>query len=122
MKTDEGEWWYCDGFKTNTFATGTQVGVRFDEPEKLTLTAALENVRPGGYIPEEHIKDMDIDGVDVSITYPSEGLLLYSVPDSQLLTGVFEIYNDWLAELILVDQNNRFVEYLEGVKHEATVH
>ena len=40
-------------------------------------------------------------GVDVSITYPSEGLLLYSVPDSQLLTGVFEIYNDWLAELIL---------------------
>ena len=41
---------------------------------------------------------MDIDGVDVSILYPTLGLLLYKVPDSDLLTAVLRTYNDWLAE------------------------
>ena len=58
----------------------------------------VENVRPGGYVPEERIKDMDADGVDVIIIYPSAGLLLYSLPDSALVTALFKTYNDWLAE------------------------
>ena len=58
----------------------------------------FENVRPGGYIPEEQIKDMDLDGIDVSILYPTLGLQLFKVPDSELLTAVFKTYNDWLAE------------------------
>src|SRR3989442_1250642 len=45
-----------------------------------------------------HVKDMDTDGVDVSIVYPTVGLLLYSVQDSALLTAIFRTYNDWLAE------------------------
>ena len=52
----------------------------------------------GGWIPEEHMKDMDADGVDVSIVYPTVGLLLYSTPDSDLLTEIFRTYNDWLSE------------------------
>ena len=36
--------------------------------------------------------------MDVSIIYPTVGLLLYSVPDSELLTSVFRTYNDWIAE------------------------
>ena len=55
-------------------------------------------MRPGGYIPEEHVKDMDIDGIDVSIVYPTVGLGLYSVPDSDLLTSIFKTYNDWVGE------------------------
>ena len=49
----------------------SQAGVRFEEPDKLKDDAAFEDVRPGGYIPEEHVKDMDLDGVDVSIIYPT---------------------------------------------------
>jgi predicted TIM-barrel fold metal-dependent hydrolase len=41
---------------------------------------------------------MDADDVDVSIVYPTVGLLLYSVPDSALLSEIFRGYNDWLAE------------------------
>ena len=55
-------------------------------------------MRPGGYIPEEHIKDMDIDGIDVSIVYPTTGLGLYSVPDADLLTSLSRTYNDWVGE------------------------
>src|SRR5260370_27688745 len=41
---------------------------------------------------------MDVDGVDVRIVYPTVGLLLYSVPDSALLSEIFRGYNNWLAE------------------------
>lgn len=96
---EEGfDWWYCDGLRLISTQAGAQTGKRFEEPEKLTRKELFENVRPGGYIPEEHVKDMDADGVDVSILYPTIGLLLYSVPDTELVTASFRVYNDWVAE------------------------
>jgi len=51
-------------------------------------------VRPGGYIPEEHAKDMD-----AGVLFPTVGFLLYNVvQDSKLLTALFRTYNDWVAE------------------------
>ena len=42
---------------------------------------------------------MDADGIDVSIIYPSCGLVLYGkVPDGDLLSAVFRSYNDYLGE------------------------
>ena len=41
---------------------------------------------------------MDIDGIDVSIVYPTTGLGLYSTPDSELLSSMFRTYNDWVGE------------------------
>ena len=93
------DWWYCDGHKVTSNEPGTQVGVRFESPESLSLdSGTFDDVRPGGYIPEEHVKDMEIDGIDASIVYPSLGLLLYSVPDGEVLTHAFKIYNDWVGE------------------------
>ena len=97
-RLEEGDWWFCDGQKLLGVTNGTQVGVRFEHLEKLTREARIEEVRPGGYIPEEQIKDMDIDGIDVNIVYPTVGLLLYGVPDSGLLTPFFRTYNDWVGE------------------------
>ncbi len=98
IREEDGDWWYCDGIKGQGGGGGAQAGLRFEQPEKQSLADFYDNVRPGGYIPEEHIKDMDIDGLDVSMLYPSVGLLLYSVPDGDLLNAVFRTYNDWLAE------------------------
>ena len=98
-RIDGGDWWVCDGQKVIDVANaGALVGVRFEEPEKLSRQGSIEDVRPGGWIPEEHVKDMEIDGVDVSIVYPTVGLLLYGVPDGELLTSAFGTYNDWVAE------------------------
>ena len=94
-----GDWWFSGDTKLTGAFSGAQTGLRFEEPEKLSLEARYENVRPGGYIPEEHVKDMDTDGIDVSIVYPTVGLLLYcAVPDSDLLTSMFKTYNDWVGE------------------------
>ena len=93
------DWWYCDGYKVVSVESGTQVGVRFQAPEKLTINSGtFDEVRPGAYIPDEHIKDMEIDGIDVSIVYPTAGLNLYSVPDGELLTHNFKVYNGWVGE------------------------
>ena len=97
-REDGGDWWVCDGIPLVGAGVGAQAGRRFEEPEKLSNADLIENVRPGGYIPEEHIKDMDIDGLDVSIIYPTSGMLLYSVTDSDLLSSIFKTYNDWIAE------------------------
>ena len=94
----DGDWWFYDGRKVLHVATGTQAGVRFEEPETLSMEARIEEVRPGGYLPDAHIKDMDIDGIDVSIVYPTVGLALYSVPDGELLSSNCRAYNDWVAD------------------------
>lgn len=98
IRNSEGDWWYCEGRRVMGLAPGSQAGVRFEDGGVLTATDTLENVRPGGYIPEEHIKDLDIDGVDVSIVYPSVGLLLYTTPESEFFSDVCRAYNDWVAE------------------------
>ena len=77
----------------------------------MTRNVRIEDVCPGGYIPEEHIKDMDIDGIDVSIVYPTIGLQLYSgVPDSELLSSMFRTYNDWVGEFC-----SAFPKRLKGI-------
>ena len=93
------DWWYCDGYAVVGVELGTQAGLRFEAPEEVSMERdTIDRTRLGGYIPEEHVKDMKIDGIDMSIVYPSTGLLLYSIPDGDLLTHIFKIYNDWVAE------------------------
>ena len=95
---DGDDYWVCDGKTLFSVGVGAQTGRRFEEPEKLSLADTFENVRPGAYIPEEYVKDLDIDGIDMTILYPTNGLVLYSLPNSELLTSIFRTYNDWLAE------------------------
>ena len=108
---DGDDYWVCDDKQMISVGIGAQAGRRFEEPEKLTLADKQENVRPGGYIPEEHVKDLDIDGIDVSILYPSVGLILFAqVRDSELLTSLFRTYNDWLADFC-----SAFPKRLKGI-------
>ncbi len=95
---DGYDWWYTDTERSVGLQPGAQAGVRFDDPGKLEARDVLENVRPGAYDPVEHVKDMDFDGVDVGIIYPTVGLHMYKIDDSELLTHILSTYNDWIAE------------------------
>lgn len=94
---------YCDGHMLLAGGSGDQTGLRFKNPEQLTGGAGVRpstsQARPGGHDPHARVKDMDADGIDVGIVYPSTGLRMYSVlTDSNLLSGLFRGYNDWLAQ------------------------
>jgi predicted TIM-barrel fold metal-dependent hydrolase len=94
----ETEWWVVEGQRTLSFAGGAQTGDRFERPEELRTGATFTQVRPGGYLPLEHIADNEDDGVYGSVLYPTEGLLLYTVADGPLLSAACRAYNDWVAE------------------------
>ena len=96
VRSEDGDRWLCDGIKIG--GGSEPAGVRFEEPEKLGLKGSIEDARPGGFIPEEHVKDLDIDGIDMGILYPTTGVRLYSVPNSGVLTASCKLYNDWVGE------------------------
>ena len=98
VQEDDGDWWIVDGQRTNSFQGGAQAGKRFEHHDAVKPAARFAEVRPGAYLPEAHLADNEADGVYGSVLYPTEGLTLYSVPDSDLLTAVFRVYNDWIAE------------------------
>ena len=109
-REDGNDWWVCDDLLMTGAGSAAQAGRRFEEPDKLRFGDKMENVRPGGWIPEEHVKDMDIDGIDVVIVFPTVGLLLYGVPDGDFVTSIFRTYNDWIAEFC-----NPFPDRLKGI-------
>ena len=98
VREPEEDWWVCGEQKLMSLGPGTQTGLRFEDPEKIRFTGQLENIRKGGYIPDERIKDMDQDGIEAGISYPSVGLSLYNLQDSDLLTVLLRAYNGWVAE------------------------
>ena len=111
IRMDDGDWFVVQDVKMASMGFGTQTGMRLEAPERLIQEDIHENVRPGGYIPDDRIKDMDTDGVEVSVIYPTAGFILYhKVPESDLLTSLFAAYNDWIAEFC-----NSYPKRLKGI-------
>src|SRR5919198_1239214 len=73
----DGDWWFVDGVRTNSFQGGAQTGKRFDRPEELRPAGRFADVRRGAYDPHEFLADNELDGVWGSVLYPTEGLSLY---------------------------------------------
>ena len=73
-------------------------GTRFEAPERISHEGRFEDVLAGGYDPDQHIRDMALDGVAGEVLYPSQGLFFFKVKDSALQSAIFRTYNDWLAE------------------------
>ena len=110
VNTGDIDAWIVDNKETGGVGAIAQAGLRFDRPEEIVLKGSFNDVRPGGYIPSEHVKDMDIDGVYGGLVYPSIGLALFrDVEDPELARGIFGAYNDWLAEFC-----NAYPDRLKG--------
>jgi predicted TIM-barrel fold metal-dependent hydrolase len=76
----------------------SNAGARFEAPETISPQGRFEDVLRGGYDPEQHLKDMALDGVAGEVLYPSQGLFYFKVADTALMSAIFRAYNDWLAE------------------------
>ena len=107
VRNDEGmDWWYVDGKRTMSFL-GIQAGRRFDgDPSKLVTESTFEDVRPGAYDPKLFVKEAEEDGIVGSVLYPTEGLVLFSVPDSGLCSASMRAYNDYMAEFCAEDPHH----------------
>lgn len=81
----------------------SNAGARFEAPETISGRARFEDVHSGGYDPQQHLKDMALDGIAGEVLYPSQGLFYFKLPDTQLMSAIFRAYNDWLAEFCRTD-------------------
>ena len=52
--------------------------------------------RPGGYDPHARLLDMDVDGIDVAVLYPTS--MLTWVEEAKLFAAACRAYNNWLHD------------------------
>lgn len=55
----------------------------------------------GGSDPADRLRDMASDGVVAEVIYPTFGLFIDLLEDSELAMACAQVYNDWLAETFL---------------------
>jgi predicted TIM-barrel fold metal-dependent hydrolase len=59
-----------------------------------------EDVFPGGYDPQLRLADLEKDGVDGEVLFPTIAMQLYRVADFDFRSALFGAYNTWLAEFV----------------------
>ena len=70
---------------------GTDVSTGSTEP------VPLERARAGAFDPQARLADMDAEGIDVAVLYPTIGLGFWGIRDPRAAVAVARAYNDWLA-------------------------
>lgn len=98
VSEEDADWWYADDCRLQSVSGGAHTGMRFTDQSKLQLIARMSEVRPGAYDPKAKLADMDLDGVEAEVVYPTLGLQLWRLRDAELLSAVQRAYNDWIAE------------------------
>jgi len=110
QRESDGDWWYIDGKRSMSFL-GVQTGDRFEkDASELIIVAKFDQVRPAAHDPHKFVAENLEDGVVGSVLYPSEGLLAYGIPDSELCSAVMTAYNDFIAEFCAAE-----ARHLKGI-------
>ncbi|MHB8219315.1 MAG: amidohydrolase family protein [Acidimicrobiales bacterium] len=69
-------------------------GARFSDTDAFR---SLEESRAGGSDPTARLADMDAEGIDQAVLYPSVGLYVWALEDAPAAVAIARAYNDWLA-------------------------
>jgi len=77
-------------------------GSRMDETDP-AKKIPWEQAQPGGFDPVTRLRDMDLEGIDVAVLYPSLGLNFWAIEDPAAAVALARAYNDWLAEYCSAD-------------------
>jgi hypothetical protein len=80
-------------------------GSTFDDPAAFR---PLADAQPGGSDPVARLEDMDAEGIDQAVLYPSIGLYFSVVPDPAAAAALARAYNDWLAGYCAADERRLF--------------
>jgi predicted TIM-barrel fold metal-dependent hydrolase len=57
-----------------------------------------EDQQPGGFDPHKRIADLDLEGIDVAVLFPTVGLRFCGLQDAKLAAALCRAYNNWLAD------------------------
>ncbi len=80
-------------------------GARFSDPASFR---ALAEALPGGSDPKARLEDMDTEGIDQAVLFPSVGLYFWALTDAEAAVSIARAYNDWLASYCAVAPRRLF--------------
>ena len=80
-------------------------GARFSDSESFLC---LEQAHPGGSDPVARLSDMDVEGIDQAVLFPSVGLYFWALTDPKAALPIARAYNDWLAAYCQADPSRLF--------------
>ena len=100
---DEGplvDWWFYEDLRRPLLRLDTAVGFSRDD---ITLTGiTYETMRQGSYLLPERLADMDINGLEASLCFPTFprfcGQTFTEASDKDLALLCVKAYNDWMVE------------------------
>ena len=69
---------------------------------ELMRKLSWDDLRPGSYDPQARLKDMDSEGIDVSVLFPSIGIGFVGIKDPELSAAGRRAYNNWMADFCRV--------------------
>jgi predicted TIM-barrel fold metal-dependent hydrolase len=97
---DEGDAWVIEGVDDPiNFGMNACAGLA---PEDMKGWVRFEDIRRGGYDPAARIDEMDRDGVDAEVLYPTPRLsnAIIANRDVEYHTAMIRAYNDWASEYV----------------------
>ncbi len=80
-------------------------GSTFDDPASFR---PLADATPGGSDPVARLRDMDSEGIDQAVLYPTIGLYFSVLEDPAAAAVLATAYNDWLAGYCAADPRRLF--------------
>ena len=98
--TEGREWAVMDGVRNlaNFMALAGTAGMTADERSRAQRgELRYTEVRPAAWDAGARLVDMDEDGIDVSVLYPTLLLGIAGHPDAEFATVMCRAYNDWLS-------------------------
>jgi len=99
-EADGTEWAVMDGRRmmANGLALAGTAGMSAADRERAQrLELKYTEVRPAAYHAQARLADMTLDGIDVSVLYPTALLGIQSYPDVDFADAQCRAYNDWLS-------------------------
>ena len=97
---EQGDAWVLDGVADPiNFGMNACAGL---PPEQMTGWKRFDEIRRGGYDPAARLEEMDQDGVDAEVLYPTPRLsqAVFAYTDADFHLALVHAYNDWLAEYV----------------------
>ncbi len=72
------------------------------DPEEMKGWVRFDDIRRGGYDPAARLEEMDRDGVDAEVLYPTPRLsnAIIANRDVEYHTAMIRAYNDWVVEYV----------------------
>ncbi|MBO0731888.1 MAG: amidohydrolase family protein [Acidimicrobiaceae bacterium] len=123
----EGEWVVYDGRRHRGTGLAGTAGFSDEDVDRVRRgELTYTETRPSGWTASLRLQDLDTDGIDLSVLYPTSMLGLQSVTDVEFGRAQARAYNDWCADHLQEGQGRLFgagalppIHEPEDVEHVA---